>query len=119
MVALLRGLPTTARLLAGATATALFVGVGAAGTYRYVRDYWLYRGFPPPRDPAFVTSAGHVERFYVTSPALGGRHQPVDVYLPPGYDSSRSAATRSSISCTASRAGRGPSSRRFAWGSSR
>src|SRR5439155_26202225 len=88
MVALLRGLPTTARLLAGATATALFVGVGAAGTYRYVRDYWLYRGFPPPRDPAFVTSAGHVERFYVTSPALGGRHQPVDVYLPPGYDSS-------------------------------
>jgi enterochelin esterase-like enzyme len=32
-----------------------------------------------------VRAAGTLERLYVTSPALGGRHQPVDVYLPPGY----------------------------------
>ncbi|MEP6813132.1 MAG: alpha/beta hydrolase-fold protein [Actinomycetota bacterium] len=30
---------------------------------------------------------GSTDRFYVTSPALGGRRQPVDVYLPPGYTS--------------------------------
>ena len=28
---------------------------------------------------------GRSQRFYVTSKALGGRRQPVDVYLPPGY----------------------------------
>ena len=30
-------------------------------------------------------SKGTAERLYVASPALGGRRQPVDVYLPPGY----------------------------------
>src|SRR5262245_50115272 len=65
---------------------AAIAAVGLTGTYRYLNNYWLYRGFPPPRDPAFVKQAGVVERFYVTSPALGGRSQPVDVYLPPGYD---------------------------------
>ena len=45
----------------------------------------LYRGFAPPRDAAFVKVEGTSTRFYVTSPALGGRRQPVDVYLPPGY----------------------------------
>jgi enterochelin esterase-like enzyme len=64
-----------------------FVVVGALGVYRYARGYWLYRGFPPPRDPAFVTSAGTTVRLYVASPALGGRRQAVDVYLPPGYAS--------------------------------
>jgi enterochelin esterase-like enzyme len=66
-------------------AVAALVGVGLLGTYRYLWNYWLYRGFPPPRDPAFVTEQGSAERFYVASPALGGRHQAVDVYLPPGY----------------------------------
>jgi enterochelin esterase-like enzyme len=65
---------------------AAIAAVGLTGTYHYLNNYWLYRGFPPPRDPAFVKQAGVVERFYVTSPALGGRNQPVDVYLPPGYD---------------------------------
>jgi enterochelin esterase-like enzyme len=67
----------------------LLVG-GALGTLRYVRNYWLYRGFDPPRDPAYVQRLGDVgstQRFYVESPALGGRRQPVDVYLPPGYAS--------------------------------
>jgi enterochelin esterase-like enzyme len=69
-------------------AVGAFVTVGAVGVERYARNYWLYRGFPPPRDPAYVTERGHEERLTVTSAALGGRDQPVYVYLPPGYDAS-------------------------------
>ena len=64
-----------------------FVAVGIAGTYRYVDNYWVYRGFAPPRDPTYVHVRGTTQRLYVASPALGGRRQPVDVYLPPGYAS--------------------------------
>ena len=64
---------------------ALFVGVGLVGVYRYVDNYWLYRGFAPPHDATFVTSRGTTQRFYLASTALGGRRQPIDVYLPPGY----------------------------------
>lgn len=66
-------------------ALASFLAVGAVGLYRYVDNYWVYRGFAPPHDPAFVTVHGTSARFYLTSAALGGRRQPVDVYLPPGY----------------------------------
>ena len=66
-------------------ALAAFVAVGSIGLYRYLDNYWVYRGFPPPRDPGYVTAQGTAARFYVSSPALGGRSQPVDVYLPPGY----------------------------------
>jgi enterochelin esterase-like enzyme len=66
---------------------ALFLTVGAIGLVRYLRGYWLYRGFPPPADPAFVTAKGTAERISVVSPALGGRSQEVLVYLPPGYAS--------------------------------
>jgi enterochelin esterase-like enzyme len=62
-----------------------FLAVGLFGVYRYVDNYWLYRGFAPPRDPAYVKAHGTSVRFYVSSAALGGRRQPVDVYLPPGY----------------------------------
>jgi len=72
-------------IVAAAAAGAALVAVGIVGVYRYVDNFWLYRGFAPPTDPAFVTSHGTTQRFYVTSPALGGRRQPVDVYLPPGY----------------------------------
>lgn len=58
---------------------------GLVGALHYVRNFWLYRGFPPPRDPAFVHQVGVAQRFLVRSPALGGRNQSVDVYLPPGY----------------------------------
>jgi len=68
-------------------ATALFVIVGGRGLMQYVYNFWVYRGFPPPSDPAFVRRQGTTERFYVSSAAIGGRHQPVDVYLPPGYAS--------------------------------
>jgi pimeloyl-ACP methyl ester carboxylesterase len=62
--------------------------VGFVGVDRYARNYWLYRGFPPPRDPAYVTQAGTQEHLHVVSAALGGRAQDVYVYLPPGYTDS-------------------------------
>ena len=64
-----------------------FVAVGFVGVDRYARNYWLYRGFPPPSDPAYVTQRGTVQQIKVASAALGGRSQSVYVYLPPGYDS--------------------------------
>jgi enterochelin esterase-like enzyme len=64
---------------------ALFLAGGLLGTYRYVANYWLYRGFAPPHDPVYVKEQGTGVRFYLASPALGGRRQPIDVYLPPGY----------------------------------
>ena len=77
---------------AGATVTILAVSGGLIGTYRYLDNYWLYRGFAPPKDPAFVSTKGTLETIKVKSSALGGRRQSVDVYLPPGYDAH--AATR-------------------------
>ena len=62
-----------------------FLAVGFAGVDRYGRNYWLYRGFPPPHDPAFVRERGSVQHLKVASAALGGRSQDVYVYLPPGY----------------------------------
>jgi enterochelin esterase-like enzyme len=63
----------------------VFVAVGFVGVERYGRNYWLYRGFPPPSDPAYVTQEGTKLELEVRSPALGGRRQQVYVYLPPGY----------------------------------
>lgn len=59
--------------------------IGLLGATRYVNNFWLYRGFPAPADPAFVTQHGTTETISVTSAAIGGRHQRVVVYLPPGY----------------------------------
>jgi enterochelin esterase-like enzyme len=64
-----------------------FLAVGFVGVDRYGRNYWLYRGFPPPHDPAYVTEKGTIQHIEVASPALGGRSQDVYVYLPPGYSS--------------------------------
>jgi enterochelin esterase-like enzyme len=87
-MARLRWTRQTSRAVAAGTAvlTAAFIALGFVGVDRYARNYWLYRGFPPPRDPGYVTVTGSQERIDVTSPALGGRTQPVYVYLPPGYD---------------------------------
>ena len=68
---------------------ALFLAGGAGGLVRYLHGYWLYRGFPPPADPAFVTAQGMTQRISVASAALGGRRQEVLVYLPPGYAAHR------------------------------
>jgi enterochelin esterase-like enzyme len=64
---------------------AIFLAVGGVAVFRYVDNFWLYRGFAPPHDPAWVDAHGTTVRMYVASAALGGRRQPVDVYLPPGY----------------------------------
>jgi enterochelin esterase-like enzyme len=78
-------LPARLRVRLGALALLVFLAVGGFGLYRYGWSYWLYRGFPPPSDPAYVRERGTAVRLFVTSAAIGGRHQPVDVYLPPGY----------------------------------
>jgi enterochelin esterase-like enzyme len=83
VTALLSGGPLRGWVVAlGVTA---FLAVGLLGTYRYVDNFWLYRGFPPPHDAPFVKAAGTAERMYVMTPAAGDRRQPVDVYLPPEY----------------------------------
>jgi enterochelin esterase-like enzyme len=69
----------------GAILILVAISVGAIGVYRYLDNYWLYRGYPKPQDPAFVVRRGTIQQFEVKSPALGGRSQPVQVYLPPGY----------------------------------
>jgi enterochelin esterase-like enzyme len=73
--------PRAAWFLLGVALTAL----GALGLYRYLDNYWLYRGFAPPKDPAYVHILGTEQQITVQSAALGGRRQQVVVYLPPGY----------------------------------
>ena len=64
---------------------AALVAVGVVGAYRYADGFWLYRGFPPPREAADVHHRGTTRTIFVRSAALGGRRQSVLVYLPPGY----------------------------------
>jgi enterochelin esterase-like enzyme len=66
-------------------ALAAFLVIGGLGLFRYLDGYWLYRGFAPPQDPAYVKTSGIEQTIKVASPALGGRRQEVDVFLPPGY----------------------------------
>ena len=73
------------RWSAALAALAAFLALGFVGIYRYIDNYWLYRGFAKPHDPGYVHVRGTAVRIEVASAALGGRHQPVDVYLPPGY----------------------------------
>lgn len=78
------------RLRAGVALVALagFLAVGALGVGRYALNYWTYRGFAPPKDASYVSQSGTEEQITVRSAALGGRRQPVVVYLPPGYATS-------------------------------
>lgn len=64
---------------------AAFLAVGLLGARSYVDNFLQYRGFSPPREPAFVRTPGTLQRILVTSPALGGRKQEAYVYLPGGY----------------------------------
>ena len=66
-------------------ALATFLAVGLLGTRSYVDNFLTYRGFAPPREPAFVSVPGTTERLLIASPALGGRKQEAYVYLPSGY----------------------------------
>ena len=65
-----------------AAALAAFLVVGISGVRSYVDNFLQYRGFPPPREPAFVKQPGTLQRLLVPSPALGGRNQEAYVYLP-------------------------------------
>ena len=86
MLTIRRSGPLSGALHLGAVVLAAgFIAVGFVGVKRYGSNYWLYRGFPPPVDPAYVKVKGVQKRISVTSPALGGRKQEVYVYLPPGY----------------------------------
>lgn len=78
-------LPSPVASAAAAFALVAFLAVGLLGAHRYLSNFLQYRGFAPPREPAFVRSPGTVERILVTSPALGGRKQEAYVYLPSGY----------------------------------
>src|SRR5260221_9614226 len=68
-----------------AAAVALFLVVGLYGALGSLDNFLRYRGFPPPREPAFVLQPGTLQRLLVRSPALGGRLQEAYVYLPSGY----------------------------------
>ena len=62
-----------------------FLAIGLLGLYRYANNYWLYRGFSPPHDPAWVKQQGTQQIISIKSAAIGGRSQQTYVYLPPGY----------------------------------
>jgi S-formylglutathione hydrolase FrmB len=68
-----------------AVALAGFLGVGLLGARGYVDNFLSYRGFDPPREPAFVGLPGITKPVSVPSAALGGRSQETYVYLPSGY----------------------------------
>src|SRR5947209_15568111 len=76
--------PHAAHAAFGAALTA-FLAVGLLGTRSYVDNFLQYRGFAPPREPAFVSAPGTTERLLIPSPALGGRKQEAYVYIPSGY----------------------------------
>jgi enterochelin esterase-like enzyme len=75
-------------LALAAASTCAFLAVGLVGSRAYFNNFWVYRGFAPPQDPAFVGRPGTLQRIAVPSPALGGRAQEAYVYLPQGYSSS-------------------------------
>jgi enterochelin esterase-like enzyme len=92
--------PRRRRRAAIAVAALVLVAVaaaGVAGTARYLSTFWAYRGFAPPSVPASIVvhSASGSRRvavvapiaqsFSLTSAALGGYPDQVDVVLPPGY----------------------------------
>lgn len=87
---LLRRAPV-ARRLAGALAVA-WIGIGLWGAYAYTHAYYVYRGFPPPRDPAGVAQ-GALTKVRFFSPALGARRSYL-VYTPPGYASAAARGRR-------------------------
>jgi S-formylglutathione hydrolase FrmB len=68
-----------------AAALAGFLAVGLVGARGYVDNFLQYRGFDPPREPAFVARPGMAQPISVPSSALGGRSQEAYVYLPSGY----------------------------------
>jgi enterochelin esterase-like enzyme len=77
--------PFGLRAAALSAALCAFLGVGLVGARGYLENFLTYRGFAPPREPAFVTQPGTAQRLTISSAALGGRAQEAYVYLPSGY----------------------------------
>ncbi len=71
----------------------LWLIAGGFGVSMYAHDYYVYRGFGRPTDPAGV-AAGHVKTIAFRSPAFGGRRKTYDIYLPPGYARAAAAGRR-------------------------
>lgn len=70
----------------------LFLLGGCSGTYAYLHNYDLYRGFAAPTEPAGIPHGRLVtEHFY--SPAFSGRRSYL-AYLPPGYRAGVAAGKR-------------------------
>jgi S-formylglutathione hydrolase FrmB len=68
------------------------LAAGVYGAWAYAHDYYLYRGFGPPRDPAGVAPGKLVNvRFH--SKALGGIHG-YKAFLPAGYAASAARGVR-------------------------
>jgi enterochelin esterase-like enzyme len=66
-----------------AVAVLAWVVAGLAGLWRYVENYSIYRGFPPPVTPHGIAK-GSVQTVHFWSRALHARRDMI-VYLPPGY----------------------------------
>jgi enterochelin esterase-like enzyme len=77
-------------------ATVLFstavLALGFFGTWSYVHNYVVYRGFAPPRDPPGV-AAGTLRSVSIYSPALKRRDSYL-IYLPAGYAAAARHGTR-------------------------
>jgi enterochelin esterase-like enzyme len=74
-------------LVVAAPLLGVYLVAGVLGLMRYIDNYWRYRGFAVPHDPAYVKTRGTTQKISVMSAAIGRRAQAVYVYLPPGYAS--------------------------------
>jgi hypothetical protein len=90
------GASVRARLAVAAVALML-LAPGAYGAYSYLHAYDLYRGFPPPREPASIPH-GRLEQLSFYSPALRQERKYL-AYLPPGYDSGSARGVRYPVLC--------------------
>jgi enterochelin esterase-like enzyme len=89
-----RGRRTRVGALKGLIALGIvaWIAVGLLGVGRYVHNYVLYRGFPPPITPKGVPT-GRVETLKFFSPALHSTSSAL-VYLPPSYASAAASGQR-------------------------
>lgn len=81
------------RLIAAIAGAWLLAGL--YGSWTYAHDYYRYRGFPAPMNPAGV-AAGRLERVSFFSPAIGKRRS-YDIYLPAGYARAERAGARFNV----------------------
>jgi S-formylglutathione hydrolase FrmB len=79
------------RLVTLGLSIALLVS-GVFGAWAYAHDYYLYRGFAPPRNPPGV-AAGTMQTVRFYSPALHGLRS-YSIYLPPGFAANAARGVR-------------------------